>query len=225
MHSKFCNEPTDHLCAELHHWANSLRSHAFPFGCKNIPADGIYILFEVGETAHEGPRIVRVGTHTGKRQLPSRLQQHFMTENKDRSIFRKNIGRAILKRDQDSFLENGWEIDLTTAVAKARFAGAIDPKKLAETEKRVTTYMQSAFTFVVIPVEAKEQRLRLESRIISTVSRCALCRPSPTWLGNHSPKEKICESGLWLVNELYKDPLTKQGFQELVELASTRRAG
>ena len=211
-------QSTDHLCAELHHWANGLRSHAFPFDRRSIPKNGIYILFEVGEIAHDGLRIVRAGTHTGNNQLQSRLQQHFVAENKDRSIFRKNIGRAILKRDQDAFLEDGWEIDLTTAAAKAQYAGAIDRLKLIETEKRVTNYMQSAFSFVVVPVEAKDQRLRLESRIISTVSNCALCRPSPNWLGNYSPKAKICESGLWLVNELHKEPLADQELRELVEL-------
>jgi hypothetical protein len=32
------------------------------------------------------------------------LEQHFIKENKDRSIFRKNIGRAILNKDQDALL-------------------------------------------------------------------------------------------------------------------------
>ena len=40
-----------------------------------------------------------------------------MTENKDRSIFRKNIGRAILNKNQDPFLGQ-WELDLTTRKAK-----------------------------------------------------------------------------------------------------------
>src|ERR1700722_18438948 len=101
------------VCELLHRWANSLPILRFPFDEGLIPPNGIYILFEEGETAHGGQRIVRVGTHTGPNQLRSRLRQHFLIENKDRSIFRKNVGRAILNRDHDPFLLF-WEFDLTT---------------------------------------------------------------------------------------------------------------
>jgi hypothetical protein len=33
------------------------------------------------------------------------LKEHFVNENKDRSIFRKNIGRALLNKDNDYFIE------------------------------------------------------------------------------------------------------------------------
>ena len=81
----------------------------FPFDKKKIPLNGIYILFEKGEFAHNTNRIVRIGTHTGNNQLHSRLFQHFLNENKDRSIFRKNIGRALLNKERDTFLEK-WEL-------------------------------------------------------------------------------------------------------------------
>lgn len=58
----------------------------------------------------------------------------------------------------------------------------------------------------------------MESKIISTVSRCMECIPSKNWLGLYSPKEKIKNSGLWLVNELYKEPLNKRDYKRLVEL-------
>jgi hypothetical protein len=77
------------LCKTLHEWANSLHALHFPYDDKQIPLNGIYILFEKRETAHDTNRIVRVGTHTGNNQLRSRLRQHFIVENKDRSIFRK----------------------------------------------------------------------------------------------------------------------------------------
>jgi hypothetical protein len=54
-----------------------------PFDDSPIPLNGIYILFEDGEIAHGTNRIVRIGTHTGKDQLFSRLKQHFIQENKD----------------------------------------------------------------------------------------------------------------------------------------------
>jgi len=174
-------------------------------------------LFEAGEQAHNVERIVRVGTHTGDYQLRSRLQQHFVKENKDRSIFRKNIGRAILNRADDPFLEQ-WNWDLTTRKAKETYRDLVDWRQQEEVERQVTAYIQEHFSFVVFEVAEKHQRLSLESKIISSISWCAVCRPSADWLGLHSPKSKICQSGLWLVNELYRDPLLEVEFVELQSL-------
>lgn len=85
-------------CHTLHQWFNGMKKFSFPFDKQEIPQNGIYILFEKGEFAHSANRIVRIGTHTGENQLRSRLIQHFLKENKDRSIFRKNIGRALLNK-------------------------------------------------------------------------------------------------------------------------------
>ncbi|MFZ3085263.1 MAG: hypothetical protein WA097_01295 [Candidatus Hydromicrobium sp.] len=65
-------------------------------------------------------RIVRMGSHTGQDQLCSRLNQHFINENKDRSIFRKNIGKCLLNMRDDPYLEI-WELDLTTRDSKNKF--------------------------------------------------------------------------------------------------------
>lgn len=201
-------------CHKVHQLFAGLPRLEFPFDVSSIPRNGIYVLFERGEHAHRTDRIVRVGTHTGSNQLPSRLEQHFLKENKDRSIFRKNIGRAILNSEKDAFLAQ-WEIDLTTAEVKKKFSGAIDQKKLQQIEKRVTDYIQRNFRFVVFGVDDKQKRLFWESQIISTVSLCDECGPSEKWLGLHSPKEKIRESGLWLVNELYKQPLSEREYEAL----------
>lgn len=168
-----------------------------------------------GEKAHGVDRIVRIGTHTGKDQLRSRLQQHFVNENKDRSIFRKNIGRALLNKGKDSFLEY-WELDLTTKENKDKFSPQIDFNKQKEIEKQVTKYIQENFSFVVFEVNNKDERLSLESKIISTVSSCKDCKSSENWLGLFSPKDKIKESGLWLVNELYKAPLTEIDINNII---------
>ncbi|WP_448384714.1 hypothetical protein [Desulfosoma sp.] len=58
-----------------------------PFDTHQIPENSIHSLFEDGESAHGVERIVRVGAHTGANQWPSRLKQHFVQENKDRSIY------------------------------------------------------------------------------------------------------------------------------------------
>ena len=194
------------ICDALHRMLSSLPRYEFPFSIGKLPDNGLYVLFEKGETGHGVDRIVRVGTHTGNRQLPLRLQQHFSNENKDRSIFRKNIGRAFLYREGSSLLQQ-WELDLTTRKARNCHSGTVDFEAQQQVERRVTGYIQGAFTFVVLPIESKEERLRTESALISTVSQCRGCRPSSNWLGLLSPKQKIRESGLWQVNGLYKKPL------------------
>jgi hypothetical protein len=202
------------LCKQVHTLFSSRQVFQFPFDPSKFPKNGIYVLFEDGEFMHGTRRIVRVGTHTGKDQLRSRLRQHFMQENKNRSIFRKNIGRALLNKAEDPFLYQ-WELDLTTRAAKEKYQGQIDTHYLATIEKMVSDYLQTRFLFTVFEVQDKATRLNLESKIISTISKCEECKPSSIWLGLHSPKAKIRESGLWLVNELYKEPLNEAELESL----------
>lgn len=205
------------ICHALHALVNTLPRFRFPFISSKLPRNGIYVLFEDGEIVHGGARVVRVGTHTGSNQLGSRLEQHFLRENKDRSIFRKNIGRALLNKEGDPFIHD-WELDLTTHAAKVRYADSIDAEKQRQVERKVTEYIQAHFQFAIFEVPQKEERLVLESRMISTVSWCEECKPSEVWLGLSSPKDKIRESGLWIVNELYKQPLTEADLAHLQAL-------
>ena len=199
------------ICAEIHTQFQNAERHSFPFNVERLPRNGIYLLFEKGERGHGCDRIVRVGSHTGENQLRSRLQQHFINENKDRSIFRKNIGRAMLNNAEDPFIEQ-WEWDLTSRKNREKYHSRVDFTRQEQVEEQVTAYMQRCFSFVVFEVSDKERRLDLESRLISTVSLCSSCRPSDTWLGIHSPKNKIRESGLWLVNHLYKSSLREKDY-------------
>jgi hypothetical protein len=203
------------VCEALHRWSNSLPIFRFPFDEKRIPLNGIYLVFEQGELAHGANRIVRVGTHTGTNQLPSRLRQHFVVGNKDRSIFRKNIGRALLNRNYDPFLPT-WEIDRTSRKAKDEHV-EIDLDRQRAIESDVSEYIRHQFSFVVVRIDQKAERLSLESKMISTLSLCSECGPSDQWLGLSSTKKKIRESGLWLVNELYKEPLS---LRDLVDLTT-----
>ncbi len=61
----------------------------------------------------------------------------------------------------------------------------------------VTEELHSNFRFAVVACE--EDRLLWEKALISIVSRCDECAPSSEWLGLSSPKDKIRDSGLWLV--------------------------
>lgn len=205
------------VCSELHKVVNNLLRYHFPYNDKELPKNGIYIIFEKDEVGHGCDRIVRIGTHTGMNQLGSRLKQHFVKENKDRSIFRKNIGRCLLNAANDPYLEV-WELDCTSSEGKVKYAHLINPKYQKDIEMRVSEYIQNHFSFCVLEVQDKEERLYLESRLISTVSVCKECGPSAKWLGLYSPKEKIRESGLWQINELYKEPLSLEDINRLVEL-------
>jgi hypothetical protein len=165
-------------------------------------------MFEARETAHGGRRIVRVGSHTGAGNLPARVSEHFTAENKDRSVFRRHIGRALLSRDGDPFLAQ-WELDLTTRAARARYAGQVDAAKQRAVEAVVTRTIQRYFGFVVLPVADKAERLCWEAGHLATVAQCAVCAPSSHWLGNDSPDARVRESGLWNVRHLQGPPLSR----------------
>ena len=204
------------LCAALHEWAREKVRIGFPFNGDVVPSNGIYLLFEKKEKGHRGDRIVRVGTHRGDGNLLSRLKEHFLVENKDRSIFRKNIGRALLAKDEDPFLRQ-WELDVTSHKEKIANADKVDQGKKNMTEHKVTGYIQDRFSFVIIPTrrEAKE-RLALEDRLISSISLCEECKASKSWLGAHSPIDKIRESGMWNVQGLWKTPIDSSDLRAIM---------
>lgn len=155
---------------KLHELFNSQRRFKFPFQhLENlIPQNGIYILFEENEKFESLDRIVRVGTHTGNNQLRSRMNQHFVNENKNRSIFRKNIGRCILNKASSSYLPL-WELDITSKSEKERNLKIIDPLFEKQIEKQISDYLQSHFSFCAFQVSSKEERIFWESKIISDV--------------------------------------------------------
>ncbi len=207
----------NNICSTLHILLSQLPRLDASSDMRQLPLNGIYVFFEKGETAHRTDRIVRIGTHAGKDQMVLKLKLHVVNEHKDKSVFRKNIGRAILNGVNDPFLAQ-WNVDLTTSAAKQRHAGSIDTGKLHVVAMRVTDYIHRNISFAAIRVDEKAQRLLWESKIISTVSQCSECRPSNNWLGLHSPNEKIRESGLWLVNELYQEPLSESEYEALTAL-------
>lgn len=204
---------------ELHKIFNNLERFSFPFENRlnSIPQNGIYVKFEKGEKHNELDRIVRVGTDTGENNLNKRLIEHFITENKNRSIFRKNIGRALLNKENNPYLKY-WELDTTSKADKEKNLKLLDLEFEARMEKEISTYIKTNFSFCVFRVETKEQRLFFESKIISTLAFNT--KPSENWLGNFSTKDKIKQSGLWQVQGLNKSKLTNEEFKNLKQLIS-----
>lgn len=204
-------------CEKLHRWANSLPRLNSSHAEGTIPTNGIYLVFEKGELAHGGDRIVRVGTHTGDGNLPKRLYEHLYKPNKDRSIFRKHIGRCLLA--DDPFLEQ-WNFDLTSKANKAKYADFVDFSLQQEVELRVSKYINQNLQFVVFPIEGKERRLELEESLLATIDCCTGCGPSKNWLGLKH-QAAVIRKGLWNVQGFGGRPLTVAEVESLVQKAGT----
>ncbi len=200
-------------CDILHRWANTLPRLNSSHAEGSIPENGIYLVFENGEMAHGGDRIVRVGTHTGDGNLAKRVYEHLYKPNKDRSIFRKHIGRCLLAGNP--FLEQ-WNFDLTSKANKLKYADLVDQSRQQEIELQVTDYISQNLTFVVIPVEGKNRRLELEEALLATISSCTDCGPSKNWLGLKH-QAAVIRKGLWNVQGFGGRPLTVAEVQSLAE--------
>lgn len=208
------------LCDQIHELLNSRRRFRFPFesDINQIPQNGIYVIFEAGEAYKGWDRIVRIGSHTGNNQLRSRLYQHFVKENKNRSIFRKNIGRCFLNLELSPYASI-WELDTTSTADKIKHRSLINKDFEHEMERRISLYIQTNLSFTVFEVEKKEDRLFWERKIISTLAGANMV-PSLNWLGQHSPKGKIKKYGLWQVNELLKQPMSINEYNEFVDIVN-----
>lgn len=207
------------LYLQLHSLFHGQKRYLFPFekDKSQMPRNGIYILFEKGERFGQFDRIVRVGTHTGENQLQSRLEQHFLNENKNRSILRKNIGRCILFKENHPYLKN-WELDITSKKEKTENSPLINANFELELEHAISRHIQSKMSFCIFEVKAANQRIFWETKIISTLAQSTDTKPSSLWLGNYSPKEKIRNHGLWQVNQLHSEILTTQEFALLEDI-------
>jgi hypothetical protein len=216
-------------CEWLHARLEFLPLIQYPFDVEALPLNGIYFFYEEGETwGHGGDRarIVRIGAHRGQDRLPARISEHFLLdENRmafncdmpkpaDRSIFRLNIGRALLNRAHDPYL-GVWEINFIPKQNRERFRHLRDIDKERESEREVTRLLRSAFAFRVVAVDDAKLRRGSERSVVGTIAQCALCIPSPGWLGRHSPKDEIRDSGLWQVQYLEHQELDTEGMNVL----------
>lgn len=210
-------------CESLHNALADLPIIKYPFENTALPDNGIYFFYEHGESCgHAGhnPRIVRVGTHRDG-NFKQRIKSHFHIRSNianlsimkakpsDMSIFRKNIGRALLSKDNDPYIDV-WNIDFISLNNRKKFADRRDIKKEIEVEEKITEILQNNFYFRFIEIENQNERMGtggLESRLIGTIASCPYCRPSENWLGKYSPVKKIADSGLWLTQHISSCPL------------------
>lgn len=73
----------------------------------SIPSNGVYIMYQNGETGHNGDRIVRVGTHiTGT--LPNRIYKHYDIKSLDVSVFRRKIFDSGISDDINKYIQENF---------------------------------------------------------------------------------------------------------------------
>jgi len=208
-------------CKQLHEIFNKLKRYCYPFDEKDIPENGIYVQFENGEKAHSGDRIVRIGTHNGQGNLRQRLNEHF--EDGGRSVFRRKIGFALINKaikEGSSFWSKEDLVDWSTGWTKRKekFEKRNCSDRLEEAEKITSKYIRENISFICIKVEDLEKCQKFEARLISTVSNCNECKKSENWLGNFCNKPKVVKSGLWQEQELWKEDISDEEFEELKKL-------
>lgn len=197
-------------------------------GRMSWPSRGIYFFFEPGEhrsDTGEGLRVVRVGTHAltaaSRTSLWQRLSQHRGTRrrpggNHRGSIFRLLIGAALIQRDP-SLRCPSWG------------QGGSAPRDVREGERAIETLVSrhvGAMPFLWLAVDdtpgPESLRGYLERNAIALLSnkdKPALDPPSSAWLGNHCPRDRVRNSGLWNqnhVDEAY-EPAFLDVLEELVE--------
>jgi hypothetical protein len=224
---------SDDLCRRLHEVLEQLPAHRYPIHWRSLPSNGVYFFYESGEYwGHGGqkPRVVRIGAHR-EGNLVSRMRSHYVADStirrldydraapKDRSIFRKNIGRALLAKSRSRYLKV-WDWDATEKSHRALVQNHRDIMVEQRLEKRINRILAERFWFRVLPTPSQEGVLGvggLEARLIGTVAGCGNCRASDAWLGHFSPQHKVRHSGLWLSQHLDDESLRPSDWPKIIK--------
>lgn len=179
-------------------------------GRMDWPGRGVYFFRESGEgrtDTGQGPRIVRVGTHALKAgsatKLWTRLSQHKGQHgtghgNHRGSIFRLIVGAALSRR-------NGYEFPTWGKRELATREVRLGERVLECEVSQVIGNMP--FLWLSLQDEAGAQSLRgfIERNsvaLLSNYNKPSLDRPSRGWLGHHSDRERVRNSGLWNSNHV-----------------------
>lgn len=216
-------------CRWLHEQLEQLQLFDYPTirnSIELLPENGIYFFYEKGEVwGHGGdkPRVVRVGTSKDG-NFRSRISEHYLLDEskmnfdsskpapRERSIFRKNIGRALLNQRKDDYLKI-WEVDFTSHESRNQYASLRDIEKEKSLELEITGLLRRNFFFRFIAFGGQDQRMGktgLESALIGTLAQCPLCKASTNWLGKCSSRAEIRNGKLWQVQHLKANSITNR---------------
>jgi hypothetical protein len=176
-------------------------------GSSRWPERGVYFFTEPGELRQDGvtSRIVRVGTHAVSANAKSRLWERLRAHRGGRdgggnhrgSIFRLHVGAALLQRTGSAGDPATWSIG-QSASREIR-----DEER--EHELRVSAFIgRMSVLWVEVPDEPgpASARVRVERNAIALLSNRLrpFDPPSQNWLGRHSARTEIRQSGLWNLN-------------------------
>lgn len=173
---------------------------------EGLPTKGIYFIFEQGEmrsTSGKGMRIVKVGTHAtmpfSKSWLYQRIRAHRgndddLNGHHRRSMLRKNIGRAIMKRDRLSCPT--WEKRVKPVPAERRI------------EEKISKYIRKRMSYLYLKIDDDpstwRKRIWFFRNLLSLISNYGkdeiIDPPSKGWLGHNFPDkitDVVSSSGLW----------------------------
>jgi hypothetical protein len=214
------------ILGELEHQIGGARKLADCSGRMVWPKRGVYFFYEQGENRSDtgdGLRIVRVGTHALKAgsgtKLWTRLSQHrgrMKTGggNHRGSIFRLIVGAALINTEKLAFPTWG---DGNTADRDVRSG------ELAL--ERLVTQVIGRMWFLWLGIEdeagPESRRGYIERNsiaLLSNYNKAALDPPSQGWLGRHSDRERVRNSGLWNQNHVEEayDPVFLDTLDRLV---------
>jgi hypothetical protein len=207
----------------VHNVFNSKERYRFPYDKDRIErltdSNGLYVLFENGELYDGMDRIVRIGSHDGSNRLVKRLKDHFLSSKQRNSIFRKHIGRCILTKNNDNYLD-AWNKPFKKIKDKERFSNIVNLEYEQRYETLISNHIQKNLSFTLIPkIYEKKVRDRIEEGLISMLNQSTLKTSSSNWLGNMHPDKRIRNAKLWNIEYLNDNPLSKEEFEELVETA------
>jgi len=206
------------LLAELEQGLGGMRRLGECTGRVDWPSRGVYFFFGPSELRPNSKtsRVVRVGTHAVSRgsrtTLWSRLRAHRGTSsgggNHRGSIFRLHVGEALIRSSRGNLVCASWG------------KGSSAPRRVRDSEvhleERVSAYL-SKLSVLWLAVEDEagvtSDRAYVERNAIALLT--GVDPPSHSWVGNHSGRKEIRQSGLWNLDHLGKraDP----GFTDVLE--------
>lgn len=200
----------------------------------SLPEKGLYFVFEEGEkrsTSGTGMRVVRVGAHalmpSSRSTMLNRLRLDYGNQDDlggkhRRSMLRKHIGRAFMRRDK--IVSKTWEKRVTPG-----------PREQV-IEEKISRYIRNKMKFLFVEVDdnpsAWVTRNEFERNLVALLSNYGredvVDPPSKKWIGRHFPDkitERVSESGLWNVHDVERDydPAFLKEFEKYVTKMKVRK--
>ncbi|MGY6710719.1 MAG: DUF6884 domain-containing protein [Rhizobiaceae bacterium] len=180
----------------------------------DLPKSGVYFFTdesEVSAISEQRGRIVRIGTHGvangSKATLAQRLRAHYGLGsgggNHRSSIFRLHVGECLLRSGMFETDVETWQNELPRNEASYALEQQL--------EFCVSKYIRRLslwFLAVSGPSHKNSRRALLEARAIRNLTGYGLILDgaSTNWLGRHSTRKQIVESGLWNVQHVGSSP-------------------